>query len=224
MTVSIVIPIYNNFSLINDLLAHLHMHTRADEVIVVDDCSPDQKTQDGIRWWELNANVKVVRTTNNLGFLKASNFGISKTTGDIIALISSDVVIEMDLCTRLREIISNTPNALIGGVVYEDSTGWNEFGGKVFPYAEGWLLAAHRDVWLALGNGFDERFAPNDFEDVDLSTTALHTGVVLRALNSPDIRHLGAKTIGYTEERRALTERNRRKFEEKWITKLSVTV
>jgi O-antigen biosynthesis protein len=217
MKVSFVIPIYNHFSLINDLLANIHKHTHPDEIIVVDDGSTDKETLDGVAWWELHANVKVVRPIENLGFLKASNYGVSKATGDIIVLISSDVKIEDDLAEIVRGLVTENPRVLIGGKLYNYDTGWNTFDGKIFPYLEGWLLACTKEAWNDLG-GFDERFAPSDMEDVDLSTTAIKKIYALIPLNNPNIRHLGGATIGYGDERMAQTVINKEKFKNKWIT------
>lgn len=221
MKVSFVIPIYNHFRLINDLLIEINRNTKPDEIIVVDDCSTDKETHDGLSWWEQNADVKVIRPIENLGFLKASNYGVSKATGDIICLISSDVKIEDDLVKLVKEMIEIDPKVLIGGIVYKDSTGWNEFTlpdgtKKIFPYAEGWLLCFTKEAWMDWG-GFDERFCPNDFEDVDFSTTAIGKGYALISIGNPKIHHLGGQTIGYTDERRLLTQRNREKFQEKWV-------
>lgn len=226
MKVSIVIPVYNNFPLLNDLLAGLRDNTDADEILIADDISPDRQTQAGIRWWEDNyENVKSIRhpSQKNIGFLRNSNFGMRIASGNIICLISTDVIIGTDLCSILKRAIEENPKRLIGGTVYHASTGWNQFGAKVFPYAEGWLLAATRENWEELGY-FDERYSPNDFEDVDLSTTALQKGFELHSLNHPRIRHIGGQSIGYNEQREELTKRNQKTFEAKWITKSSGTV
>jgi len=63
---------------------------------------------------------------------------------------------------------------------------------------------------------FDERFAPSDYEDVDLSTRALLWNWELVPLNNPGLYHIGGQSIGYTEERRKRTEENKKKFEMKW--------
>lgn len=215
MKVSFVIPIYNHFELVNQLLVDIMGNTRPDEIIVVDDYSQDEATLNGLHWWAFNMNVKVIRPIENIGFLKASNYGISKATSDVVCLISSDVRVEDDLVKIIKDLLIN-PKRLIGGTVYLDSTGWNCFDGKIFPYAEGWLLSCTKEAWSELG-GFDERYAPWDFEDVDLSTTAISKGYELVGLNNHRIRHLGAKTIGYNENRLTVTERNREKFREKWV-------
>lgn len=217
MKVSFIIPIYKNFHLTNQILVDIQEHSYSvDEIVIVDDYGHDPETDNGLEWWVNNSglNIKVVKPPENLGFLKASNLGESVATGDIIVQISSDVRIEDDLANLVFQTLSENPKRLIGGIVYLDSTGWNEFNGKVYPYAEGWLLACTKKAWKEIG--FDERYSPNDFEDVDTSTIALSLGYELVPLNNPKIRHIGAQTIGYTEARRELTERNREKFRLKW--------
>lgn len=216
MKVSFVIPIYNNFNLINDLLCNIRDFNTPDEIVVVDDFSTDQKTRDGLDWWSHNFNVKVIRPLENLGFLKASNRGLQEATGDIKCLISSDVKIEEDLAKIVRDLVAVEPKRLIGGIIHAHNTGWNVFEGKLYPYVEGWLLCATKELWEDLGY-FDERYSPNDFEDVDLSTTAAKKGYGLYAIHSDKIKHVGAATIGYTDARWSLTERNREKFRQKWV-------
>jgi GT2 family glycosyltransferase len=223
MKVSFVIPIFDHWHLINDLMVDVHKHTHPDEIIIVDDYSSDKETLDGIAWWAANYdNITVLRPAENLGFLKASNYGVSKATGDIICLISSDVRIEDDLANIVKESLKLNPKLLIGGVVYRETTGWNDFDSRIFPYAEGWLLCCLKSTWEELG-GFDERYAPHDFEDVDLSTNAVSKGYTLASLNTYNIRHLGAQTIGYNGIRNELTMRNREKFRTKWLTNQSTT-
>ena len=218
MRVSFIIPVYGNWHLTNQILVDIRDHSSSvDEIVIVDDYGLDLETEYGLEWWVKNSglNIVVVNPPENLGFLKASNLGESVATGDFIVQISSDVRVEDDLAGLVRKILRDDPKTLIGGIVYEDTTGWNEFDGRVFPYAEGWLMGCTKEAWRVIG--FDERYSPNDFEDVDSSTTALFLGYKLVSLNNPKIRHLGAKTIGYTDARRELTERNREKFRQKWL-------
>ena len=218
-TVSFVIPSYNNFPLVNQLLVDINEHTLPDEIIVVDDCSTDKAEIDGLQWWARNMEIKVRQTPENLNFLKASNWGMRQATGDVICLISTDVRIHKDLAGVAKAMTAIEGKILLGGRYLNFDTGWNTFDGRTFPYVEGWLLIAKKEHWEELGY-FDERYAPNDFEDVDLSTTAISKGFSLAQI-TPDagtvVEHIGAQTIGYGEERAELTKRNREKFREKWL-------
>jgi glycosyltransferase involved in cell wall biosynthesis len=217
--VSFVIPSYNNFPLVNELLANIREHSMPDEIIVVDDCSTDKTAIEGLGWWARNMDVKVRRPLENLNFLKASNWGLKQATGDVLCLISTDVRIHKDLAAIAKAMTAIEGKILLGGRYFNCDTGWNTFGEKIFPYVEGWLLIAKKEHWEELGY-FDERYAPNDFEDVDLSTTAISKGFSLTQI-TPDggtvVEHIGAQSIPYNDERMELTKRNREKFKQKWI-------
>lgn len=215
MKVSVVIPNYNNFHIINDLLVSVTKYN-PDQIVVSDNCSDEPETIKGLEWWKENYGVEVFRQPKNLGFLLNANSGMSKASGDILILLSTDVIIETDFISEIKNVLSWNSKRLIGGIVYNGSTGWNQFGQRIFPYAEGWLLACTKEVWLDIG-GFDERFVPSDFEDVDVSTTAIEKGYELYSLNDPKIRHIGGMTIGYGEQREEQTRKNRNLFEAKWI-------
>lgn len=219
MRVSFVIPSWNHFELINQLLCDVRDNCTPDEIIVVDDCSTDQKAIDGLAWWAENYGVTVLRTPENQGFLRTSNFGLKQATGDIVCLISTDVRIYKDLCPIVSAMMTVNPKLLLGGRYLDFDTGWNTFEGKIYKYIEGWLLITTKENWEELGY-FDERYIPCDMEDICLSTTALSKGfdiAAISAVNGLLVEHIGAQSIGYTEERRKITERNKKLFEEKWM-------
>jgi len=228
--VYVVIPHYNKWELTHARLNELYKYCRnsVTEVLVVDNGSTDEGTKGGLEWWSkfpssTEFKVRSLWIEENVGFLKASNAGIFDIVSrcepdDIIVLLSNDVEVRTDFVRQVTDIIGQTP-VLVGGILYTHDTGWNKFGDVLFPYLEGWLLAAHSLDWQILG-GFDFRFAPSDYEDVDLSTQALKHGYDLVPLNNPGIHHIGGQSYGYTEERRKRTEENRKKFESKWITKI----
>lgn len=219
MKFSFVIPTYNSYHLLHQLLYDIYRNCSPVHEVIIMDNGKDQETTDGIEWWMMTKMlpIKYERNKENLGFLLNSNKGLKKATGDIVALVSTDVRIHKDIVNVLFNIPDKT---LAGGRIYESSTGWNEFNGRIFPYLEGWLLCTTKDGWKELGY-FDEKFCPNDYEDVDISTTALSMGYKLSNLDRGDdgvVSHIGARTIGYGPEREAITLKNKQKFEEKWIT------
>jgi GT2 family glycosyltransferase len=223
MKVSVVIPAYNHFQdLTGERLMELYQNCSVDEVIVVDDCSPDEKTHDGYKFWQRITSfpLKVIHNNENLGFLKSSNRGLKEATGDIVALLSNDVKIKKDLGKLLNEIFTTPPDkTLLGGRLLDWDTGWNTFNGRIFPYVEGWALITSKSGWEELGY-FDEQFAPHDMEDVDISTTAVSKGfglMVFPPWHGDVFEHVGAQSIGYTDERRAITEAHRELFRAKWI-------
>ena len=219
MKVSIVIPSYNNYALLHQLLMDIYKKCRdVYEVIVVDDNSSEDGMFEGLQWWIKHTTLPITvrRELVNDGFLMTSNRGLKLASGDAIILISTDVRIHKDIVSTVNTWLQAIPNSLIGGTVYDKSTGWNEFDEKIFPYVEGYLLATTYDGWRDLGF-LDERYAPNDFEDVDLSTTARSLKYNLQKLPDNSVEHIGTQSIPYGAERQELTERNREKFRKKWI-------
>jgi GT2 family glycosyltransferase len=214
---SIVVPIYKNHHLIHDLLVDLaeHESRRIGEIVIVNDNSQDEKVDEELRLWRDGIlSVKVMENEKNLGFTLSSNIGLKEAEYEDVFLISSDVRINGKFMEHAVPQMND--KSLVGHKLLSGNTGWNSFDGRVFPYLVGYFLAAKKSVWEQLGY-FDENYAPNDFEDVDLSTKAVSLGFQLTPLNNPVIKHLGAQSIGYSPERETVTRKNREYFKEKWI-------
>ena len=223
MKFSFVIPAYKNYALLHQLLWDIYKKCSTPYEVIVTEDGFDEDTTKGIReFWTSHLPIKHFAHAG-MGFLKNSNFGLKQATGDIVCLISTDVRIYKDLVAlgmSLPEVQKrNEGKILLGGRYFSQSTGWNEFDGRVFPYVEGWLLITTKDNWDELGY-FDERYAPNDFEDIDLSTNAVTLGYSLAQI-TPDagdvVKHIGAQSIPYSPEREAITIKNKEKFRKKWI-------
>ena len=216
--VSIVIPNYNRYDLVHQFLFDVYKNcSPVHEVIIVNDGCTEEESFTGLTWWIQTKMlpVKELRLEDNMGFLLASNAGMKSATGDIIVLVSNDVRIKDDVVTRINLQINTTYNSFIGGRLLDFNTGWNSFGDRMFPYLEGWLLAARKASWEEFGY-FDERYVPHDFEDVDISTTASKLGYMLVALPEESTYHAGAQSIKYSNEREKQTKRNKEKFRKKW--------
>jgi GT2 family glycosyltransferase len=134
----------------------------------------------------------------------------------VLVLLSNDVIIDGDFIEPLLTAIGESKTeVLCSPRIIDWEAGWNQFPPDVvIPYAEGWLLAMKTNTFAALG-GFDSRYSPCDYEDMDLSYTAVSAGMKLKQIPLP-VQHIGAATVGYTPERRAITESHRRIFAKKW--------
>lgn len=226
----IVIPLYNNWTLLHEQLWNLYRKERENitSVLIVNDCSTDPEVEGGLRWWKAEWKeksdplpVEVINNGGNLGFLKTSNLGmkhiadtVSQNPDDIIILLSTDVKIHGKFVSQIKELLE-IPKTLVGGILYSTDTGWNRFD-RVYPYLEGWILATTVENWKELGY-FDELYIPHTFEDVDISTKALSLGYQLVPLNNMGLQHLAGQSIKYSPERDKLTKINQEKFRLKWV-------
>lgn len=214
MASSIVILTHNKFDLTQRLLEDLNRHENDNifEVIVVDNGSTD------IRPLKTPLPMGYIRIEENVGFAPGFNRGLmaASKSADLVFAISNDVRISGRFIKQAEDVVKDGRKYLIGNRLLSGNTGWNTFGGKVFEYLEGYFLATTPAGWQELGY-FDDNYAPYDFEDVDLSTAAKKMGFKLTTLNSPVIQHAGGGTIGYNPTREAITKRNQKYFESKWI-------
>ena len=189
----------------------------------MDDASGDIDAQTGVTWWKksFDHNIRYKRNKENLGFGGNCNAGAEIAEGEILVFLSNDVIIRGDFLTPIKDILTEgNPEALVGGQIIDWAGGWNEInynGSKRFiPYLAGWLLACRKETWKELG-GFDPRYGVYDYEDVDLSTTAISKGIPLIVTDSSHLQHLSGATIASMKvDRRSQTLKNQKIYHEKW--------
>jgi GT2 family glycosyltransferase len=218
-SVTVLVMSYDHWELTHQLLFDLYVHCRKDiqRVCLVDNGSTDIAALKGAEWWTGNGMLPFanIRISKNIGFLAGVNMGMKMGDGDIRIILSNDIRIYGNFVPSVVQAIMDNPKTIVGNRMLDKDTGWNKFGDQIFPYLEGWMLGMSMDAWIDIG-GFDERFCPSDYEDVDFSTAAVAKGYRLHSLETSNIVHLGAQTIKYSPEREAQTKINKKKFEAKW--------
>lgn len=129
--VSIIIPHYNQKDCLQRLFPTLVDQTYQDfEVILIDDCSPDEETVAYIReFFKDRPNMHLVQNEVNLRFVRTCNKGIRLAKGKYICLLNSDTVLESSFVQRNVEILDSDPS--IGGITCSivDQHGENWFTG-----------------------------------------------------------------------------------------------
>lgn len=185
MKVSIIIPNWNGRKLLEKNLPAV-LAAKPDEVVVVDDASPD----DSDEFLKKNyPEVKIVRHQRNLGFAASCNDGVKVAIGEVVALLNLDVVPEKDF---LQYVLPNFKDSKIFAVSFHEPN-WSrarifwkhgfiehEPGAKseqvhISAWASGGSAAFRRAMWTELG-GFDEIYKPFYWEDIDLGYRAWKRG------------------------------------------------
>lgn len=190
--VSIVIPVHNQFAYTYACLRSIIANTLKVryEVIIADDCSTDMTT--GIS--EIVEGIKVVRSHENLFFLKNCNYAAQYAVGKYIVFLNNDTqvcynwlyplshLLDMDKTIGLTGSKLLFPDGRVqeaGGLVFRDGSAANYGRGKhprlpelnyvrEADYISGASIMIRRELWEEIG-GFDERFAPAYCEDSDLA-------------------------------------------------------
>ena len=179
MTTSVVIPVFNgqqflsaNISAVQDL--------DSNEIILVDDASLDPVNLPG---------VKIIRHERNLGFPVSVNDGFKAASGEIVILLNQDVLPSKDL---LKNALPHFDDPNIFAVTFNEGgrswakaeieNGFLEFTNGPLDnkthssfWASGGSAAFRKSYWDALG-GFDPKFSPGYYEDLDISWRARNKG------------------------------------------------
>jgi GT2 family glycosyltransferase len=137
--VSIVIVVWNAKAYVLECLTSLREHCAQaySEVIVVDNASTDG-TPELIA--QMFPEFKLIRNSENLGFAKANNIGVSQSNGEFVCLVNSDVKFTSDCISPMIAHMEKNPSVgmlgpkMLGGdgtVAYRSTlrfpTVWNTF-------------------------------------------------------------------------------------------------
>jgi GT2 family glycosyltransferase/SAM-dependent methyltransferase len=187
--ISVVIVLWNQAHLtLKCLRALFDQDGPSIEVILVDNASSDE-TEALLTHLE---DVRIVRNTENVGFLLGCNQGASVATGRTILLLNSDAFVRSQSLAAALETLDGAANVgAVGGRLILPSGKLQEAGSIVWSdgstlgygrglaadasegmfrrdvdYCSGAFLLTTRSLWNRL-DGFDEAFAPAYYEETD---------------------------------------------------------
>ncbi|MCQ5131141.1 glycosyltransferase [Butyricicoccus faecihominis] len=240
-TVSIVIPVYNQFDFtyacIKSILANSGEVSY--EIIVADDCSTDltEKIE------EIISGLRVIRNQENLRFLLNCNHAAKQARGQYILFLNNDTQVQENWLQPLIDLMESddtiglTGSKLVypdgrlqeaGGILWRDGSAWN-YGNRSDPslpeynyvketdYISGASIMIRRVLWEEIG-GFDERFAPAYCEDSDLAFEVRRRGYQVLYQPLSVVVHFEGVSNGTdtANGQKAYQVTNQKKFYEKW--------
>ncbi|MFH1280918.1 MAG: glycosyltransferase family 2 protein [Candidatus Beckwithbacteria bacterium] len=191
-SVSFVIPNYKKTPLIKHLSQVLKACPLGSEIIVVDDCSPDDTTTYLKKHFP---QVKVIKNKVNQRFAQSCNIGIKATKNNLVVLINSDVAPKSDFLNHLVKHFTDPKVFAVGCLEIQTVNGKKEISGRnkcQFKrglvihskakitnlkkstkncWASGGSMMLDKNKFLKLG-GFDLLYKPAYWEDIDLSWMA----------------------------------------------------
>ncbi|TVY11833.1 glycosyltransferase [Paenibacillus cremeus] len=239
--VSIVIPAHNQWRYTYACLKSIQRwtHDIPYEIVIADDVSTDQ-TRFTPRWTH---NIVHVRNRTKHGFVLNCNRAAGRARGKYIFFLNNDTRVTDGWLTNLTHLMEGDPQIGMagskfvypsgklqeaGGIVFVDGSAWN-YGRlddpeqapysylKEVDYVSGAGILIRADLWREIG-GFDRRYRPAYYEDVDLAFEVRRRGfkVVYQPLSK--IVHFEGVSQGKTVVSgiKRYQLRNRRKFYRKW--------
>ncbi len=244
--VSVVIPLYNKVEYTQQCLESLEQNTPSGkyEVVLVDNASTDG-TGEFLNC--LEGDVIIVRNEKNEGFVRACNMGARASSGKYVLFLNNDTVVMPGWLDALLAVMEKDPQVggvgakLVypdgrlqeaGGIIFNDASGWN-FGKFDDPakdsynrlvevdYCSGACLLVRRDLFEQL-DGFDVRYVPAYYEDVDLCFGIRKLGYKVMFCPDSVIVHFEGITAGTNLNTgyKRFQVINQEKFVQKWRTEL----
>ncbi len=129
MRFSIIVPIYNVEQYIELCLRSIvNQQYPSDEfeILVIDDCSPDNSINIVKQIQKIHSNIRIIRHKENLNLGGARNTGIREAKGDWLLFVDSDdALTDEHVLESLSLIIKNAPcdNVIIKSYTYSELDG-----------------------------------------------------------------------------------------------------
>lgn len=225
--ISFIIVSYNSsktiFSTINSILDSV---LEPCEIIVIDNNSPDKcylNKLDGLN------SIVLIKSDKNLGFAKANNIGILKSSGDVICCINPDVYINK---LALQNLIDNVDSGVVVSSRLYGEDGQINKSVSLIPFlsnylskivmrqgkywVHGALLIFSRNDIFKIGLWSEEYFMYS--EDVDICYK-IHLNKMKLKVIDEQVIHIGGtstSTVWSDLERSIIVERSSYQFYKKY--------
>lgn len=233
--VSIVLPVCNQLEHTKNCLQSIKRHTRGDyQLIVVDNGSRAETGE----YLSHQTQARVVRNSENLGFARAVNQGLSMASGDWVVVLNNDCIVSEQWIERLLRV-GKEPDVGIVGVMsnlagppqqyrvkLKDSKGVLAVAKQVRLKYNEKVIYTTRVVGLCMLltpqlvktiGGFDPRYGLGCFEDDDYSVRSILSGFKNAIAQDVFVYHYGSATFqGEGINRGRWMRENWIKFKEKW--------
>ena len=243
--VSVIIPIYGKCEYTLRCLTSIaaNLPSAPFEVIVVDDCSPDNSAE---ILGEVHG-IRLISSAQNQGFIRSCNVGAKAANGQYLYFLNNDTEVTagwLDELLRTFHEFPGTglvgsklmyPNGTLqeaGGIIWQDGSAWN-FGRNQDPalpvynyarevdYCSGASIMTPKELFESL-NGFDEHYLPAYCEDSDLALKIRDHGHRVICQPRSVVVHYEGVTSGTdtTQGTKAYQIENSKKLFERWKDRL----
>ncbi|EGQ8954712.1 glycosyltransferase family 2 protein [Vibrio parahaemolyticus] len=116
MKISVLMPVYNVGAYVAESIESILNQTYSNfELIIIDDCSTDNTVDMCLKYQLIDSRVILVRNERNLGISGALNEGLAKASGELVARVDGDDLIDRSKFSKLVSFLFDNPDyGLIG--------------------------------------------------------------------------------------------------------------
>lgn len=112
MSLSIVIPMYRTSASLTELMHRLAATVpEGTEIVLIDDSCPEESWKAAINVSEPTLRIEVARLTRNVGQSAAVQIGLSRTSGDVVAVMDADLQDPPESLPALLAELESSPSA-----------------------------------------------------------------------------------------------------------------
>lgn len=240
MTCDIIVVVWNQIRVTNRCLESVIRNTQADYRIIIIDNASDDETKIYVDSFVKKHGNKVIllRNETNIGFLKAANQGLRKSTAKYTCLLNNDTIVTKGWLDELMGVaeansdlgILNPSSTTLGQKVPLKDI--DKYAGKIKIYqgeyiemaqASGFCMFITRELINAIGL-LDEIYGIGYFEDTDYCRRAKEAGFKIARVKASYIYHQENASFIKLKRRDEVFKANRKIFEERWGKPLRVFI
>ena len=127
--ISVIMPIYKGEATVQKTLESLLAQTKKfDELIVINDASPDQSKDIVENYLREKIDYQLINHEKNQGLAKSYNDGIQRAKGNLIVTLHQDVILDPDALLKLVEPFSDMKVVAAGHISSFPYSAWKKFG------------------------------------------------------------------------------------------------
>jgi GT2 family glycosyltransferase len=199
-------------AMIDAALGHLISSCAADsvsaEIIVVDNFHPVRGHATGQHLALTTSGVRLAMPDKNLGFGGGNELGVAAARGSVLCLVNPDLMVHDGWLAPMLDELAAHPDDLIAPRLLAADGSVDEVGQWVGPngltapasgadidYASAACWILRRETHELVG-GFDPRFHPAYFEDVDFAFRLRRLGRRVRLHPTVAVTHLRGGSVG----------------------------
>ncbi len=238
-TLSVVVPVYNAKNELLELMQSMEVTdflAEVDEVLFINDCSPDPEILPVLYDFESKYSVvKVIENATNQGFLKTANEGMARANSDVVVILNEDTKVPFGFKDSVIRAFASNSKLVVACPISTHSGWFNipvaddhyfELAQKVkehfknappMPFdPEGFCFCVRKAALPYIGK-FDEVLGHGYSEEDDLVLRAVSLGYESALIRDCLVVHRSHASFS-PEGRLALMEKNKPIFRERWGT------